>query len=121
MKTTITVLLAAMICIFLSGCVQKSYTRTLLFSLSAKNIQDIKNVGIRGNDNPFSWEHDFPMTFDAKDSTYKAIATMKTGYLFTEIKFSINGKFELQDQPNRKLQFNNKDTIHYNAAFDVRR
>ncbi|OYU81781.1 MAG: hypothetical protein CFE23_02540 [Flavobacterium sp. BFFFF1] len=102
----------------LTSCVQPSYNRTVVFELDAKAVKDIKTVGIRGNDKPLNWENDYPMQFDPKDSLYKATVTGKTGYLFTEFKFVVNGDFELKERDNRKVYFKNQDTIVYKATFD---
>ena len=104
----------------LAGCVQKSYDRTLIFTIDRPNIQDIKSVGVRGNDKPLNWENDLPLKFDSKSNTYKATVTLNSGYLFTEVKFTVNGEFELKNQENRRIDFRNKDTIYYHAAFDKR-
>lgn len=118
MKNQYLNLAIVLVSICLIGCVQKSYDRTIVFSLKANGIQRIENVGIRGNDRPLNWENDFPMYYDAKDDSYKANVTMNTGYLFTEFKFVVNGEFELQNQENRKLLFKAKDTIFYTAEFN---
>ncbi len=115
MKTAIKLLLLMLL---LSGCVQKSYDRTVLYVLDTKGIPNVKTVGIRGNDNPLSWEKDYLMVLDPNDSLYKATVTTRTGYLFTEIKFVVNGEFEFKDQPNRKIDFEKKDTIVYKAVFN---
>lgn len=44
--------------------------------------------------------------------------TGETGYLFTEVKFTVNGDFELKEKDNRKVVFQSKDTTYYNATFD---
>ena len=54
-----------------------------------------------------------------KDSFYQAIMTTKTGYLFAEIKCTVNGNFELQDQPNRRIEFDiQKDTTYVSFVFN---
>ncbi|MDI1256277.1 MAG: hypothetical protein PSV16_09250 [Flavobacterium sp.] len=111
-------LLAIMFLFAVCSCVQKSYNRTIVFKLDAKDIKNITTAGIRGNDKPLNWDNDFPMTFDPKDSLYKATITGNTGYLFTEVKFVVNGEFEFKDRENRKIYFENKDTIVYNAVFN---
>lgn len=100
------------------NCVQKSYKRTVVFQLDVKGIKNIKTVGLRGN-NPLNWNTDYEMIL-GKDSLYYATLSGETGYLFTEVKFTINGEFELIDQPNRRIYFDTKkDTTFYKAIFDV--
>ena len=101
-----------------NGCVQKSYTKTAVVTLSVTNRKDIKTVGVRGNGKPLSWDNDFEMTTVIKDSLYTAVITTVTGYKFAEIKFTVNGEFELKEQPNRRVVFSDKDTTYYNFIFD---
>ncbi|MCO5949801.1 hypothetical protein [Mucilaginibacter flavidus] len=102
-----------------SSCVQKSYKKTIIIKLTVNHIKDIKTVGIRGNGTPLSWDKDFPLTPLVKDSLYTLTATVNTGYKFAEIKFTVNGEFELKERPNRRLVFSDKDTTYYNAVFDL--
>lgn len=104
---------------FASSCVQKSYKKTVVVTLTVPNMRDIKTVGIRGEGKPLSWDSDFEMKPIIKDSIYTASATVVTGYKFAEIKFVVNGEFELKDKPNRRVVFSTKDTTYYNAVFDV--
>lgn len=103
---------------FASSCVQESHQRTVVFQLDVKGIKNIKTVGIRGN-NPLNWNSDYEMV-KGKDSMYSATISGETGYLFTNVKFTINGEFELVDKPNRKVYFDTKkDTTFYKAIFNV--
>lgn len=54
-----------------------------------------------------------------KDTSYEAIFSLTTGYKFTEAKFTVNGQFELTEKDNRRILFTDKDTIVYNAKFNV--
>lgn len=101
-----------------TSCVQKSYNRTVIFNLDVNGIKKIKTVGIRGNDKPLSWDYDYAMTL-GKDSIYTATITEATGYRFTSIKFTVNGDFELKEKANRKIYFEDKDTVVYYAKFNV--
>ena len=75
-------------------------------------------MGIRGQGKPLSWDNDFELKPVVKDSLYTATITAVTGYKFAEIKFTVNGDFELKEQPNRRVVFSDKDTTYYNAIFD---
>ena len=81
-------------------------------------MKNIKSVGIRG-EKPLDWNYDTEMTVIKKDSLYKATVTFETGYKFVEMKFTVNGDYELKDQPNRKIVFAVDGETNYNAAFDV--
>ncbi len=103
----------------LISCVQKSYKRTVSLLLDVSGNKDIKTVGIRGNDKPFSWDNDQEMEIVKKDSLYKTTFTIETGRLSTELKFTINGNFELQDKENRKVYFNQSGVTIYKAKFNI--
>lgn len=102
-----------------TGCVQKAYKKTVVITLTVQNMKDIKMAGIRGNGKPLSWDTDFEMKEVIKDSIYTATATTITGYKFAEIKFTVNGEFELKGLPNRRLVFSDGDTTYYNAVFNA--
>ena len=103
----------------LASCVQPSYNKTVVVTLDVSALKNIKSVGIRGEGKPLSWEADYPMTEVVKDSVYRAIITTKTGYLFAEYKCTVNGNFELQEQPNRRIIFDTKkDTTYVDLVFD---
>ena len=110
--------LTGLLLLLLAGCVQKSYKKTVVFTLLVPHIKDIKSAGIRGQGKPLSWDYDIKMTPIVKDSLYTATITTVTGYKFAEIKFTVNGEFELKEQPNRKVLFTNKDTTYYKAEFN---
>jgi hypothetical protein len=103
----------------LTSCVQKSYSRKVTLLLDVSGNKNIKTVGIRGNDKPFSWDYDTEMEIVKKDSLYKKTFEINTGRLCTELKFTINGDFELQDKENRKVYFNENSEAVYKAKFNV--
>ncbi|KAB1156653.1 hypothetical protein [Flavobacterium luteum] len=116
---TIALLTASILLLVNTSCVQKTYKKTVLFSLDVSKIKNIKTVGIRGWDNPLSWNNDYPMKEIVKDSLYQAIVTGKTGRICTEFKFSINNKVELEGKENRKVYFDAKnDTTKVSFVFD---
>lgn len=118
MRTIINLSIVFLLLLF-SSCVQKSYKRTVVFMLDVSKEKNVKKVGIRGNDKPLSWETDFGMKEIVKDSLYQATITEETGYLFTEIKFTVNDNFEFQNQDNRRIIFDTKkDTTFYKASFN---
>lgn len=112
------IILISLLLLLLASCVQKSYTKTVLVTLKVSNMKDIKSVGIRGQGKPLSWDNDYEMKPVVKDSLYTATITTVTGYKFAEIKFTVNGDFELKEQPNRRVVFSDKDTTYYNAIFN---
>ncbi len=105
--------------LFLGGCVQKAHLKTVFVTLTIHNHKNIGTVGIRGNGNPLSWENDYPMEAVIKDSVYKANFKTMTAFKFTEIKFTTDGTWELQNKPNRRVYYqDNKDTVFISAVFD---
>lgn len=102
-----------------TGCVQKAYKKTVVVTLNTAGKQNIQTVGIRGGGKPLSWREDLPMQPEVKDSLYTATVTAVTGYKFAEIKFTIDGEFELKEQPNRRVEFSEGDTTFYNAVFNI--
>ena len=118
MKTT-AIITAILLSLILTSCVQKTYKKTVVFSLDISKITNIKTVGIRGWDNPLSWDKDYPLQEIVKDSLYQAIVTGETGRICTEFKFSINDKLELEGKENRKVYFDTKnDTTKVSFVFD---
>lgn len=105
--------------IIINGCVQKSYKKTLVLQLHTEGMKNIKTVGVRGEGKPLSWRNDLAMMPLKKDSLYTATVTIITGYKYGEIKFTINGEFELEKKDDRKVYFNDKDTTVYEATFNI--
>jgi hypothetical protein len=106
--------------VLLTGCVQKVVKKTVVFELNTAGIQNIKSVGLRGNDRPLSWDKNYEMTAIKKDSLYTATITGTTGYKFSEIKFVINDGFEFENESNRRIVFADGDTTIYKATFNKR-
>ena len=104
--------------ILFTSCVQKTYKKTVVFTVDVSAVKNVKKVGIRGNDKPLSWEYDTEMKAIKKDSLYQITITGETGYTFTEVKFVVNDTFELQNQDKRKILFSEKDTTFYTAKFN---
>ena len=102
-----------------TSCVQKSSKKTIIIKLNVEGIKNVQAVGIRGNENPLSWDYDMELKPIIKDTLYTATFSLVTGYKFTEVKFTVNGQFELNEKDNRKILFSNKDTTFYEAKFDV--
>lgn len=110
----------ALLAYALAGCVQKTYRKTVVYRLHTAGVTNAQQVSIRGGDKPLSWDTGTDLRPIAKDSVYEIAVTYLTGYKFTEVKFTLNGEFELQDQPNRRVVFSEKDTTFYDATFNVK-
>jgi hypothetical protein len=112
------IIISAFALIGLTSCVQKSYNRKVTLLLDVSENKNIQQVGIRGENKPFSWNEDVAMEIVKKDSLYKKTFEINTGRLCTEIKFTINGEFELQEQENRKIYFAKNGETVYKAKFN---
>ena len=119
MKTLVTII-ALVLTLLVTSCVQKSYKKTIVFTLDASKIKNSKKVGIRGNDKPLSWDYNTKMNEIKKDSLYEITVTFETGYKFTEVKFVVNDNFEFKNEDNRRVVFSKKDTTFYNAKYNMR-
>lgn len=104
--------------IFIISCVQKTANQTITFELNVKGIPNIKTVEIRIDNEAIGWEKEMEMKPIIKDSLYSLTLTGKTGYLFTEVKFKINGEYELKELPNRKVIFDKSGTTLFKSTFN---
>lgn len=102
-----------------TSCIQKTKTQTVTLLLDVSSVKDIKTVGVRGVEKPFSWGYDMKMEVVKKDSLYKKTFVTETGRLCTEIEFTINGNFELQNKENRKIYFSDTKTTIIKAKYYV--
>lgn len=101
-----------------SSCVQKAYEREVTVYLTVKGKKNIKTVGVRGDGNALDWDKDLALKEVVKDSLYTTSFKMRTGYLFVEAKFTVDDAFELNDKPNRRIQFAKEGPTVYRAVFD---
>jgi hypothetical protein len=116
MKTNLLFCLALVA--LLAACVQETYTKTVVYTLHLTRAEATPTVGIRGNNKPLTWQSDTKMSLNSPDSTYRATVTYRTGYKFTEVKFVVNGTFELAERPNRRVVFSDADTTYYEGTFN---
>lgn len=106
------------------ACVQPAYDRTVVYRVDVSRVADVRAVGVRGSDQPLSWDTDLALT-PIPDSVglYGGAVTYRTGSLRTEVKFTANGTFELQNAPNRIVRLvpttRGNDTTVVRVTFDV--
>ena len=103
----------------LPGCVQKASDKTVVFLLDVSGHPNVQQVGLRGRDKLLSWDYDLQLTPIKKDSLYRVVVTTNTGYKATEVKFTLNGDFELKDKDNRRIELGPRDITVYRARFDI--
>ena len=119
MKTKLAII-ALLLSLILTSCIQKTHQKTVVFTLDASKIKNIKTVGIKGNDKPLSWSKNSEMKAIKKDSLYQLTITFETGYTFTEIKFMVNDSLEFENKNNRRVNFSTTDTTFYKAKFNYK-
>lgn len=117
MKTNTAIFLLLMSSL-LTGCVQKTKTQKVSYLVNVYGLKNIEKVGIRGADSPLSWEEDLIMQPIVKDSLYRVDVTYETGYKGTEVKFTVNGIFELQNRDNRIIRFSESGSTEARFVFD---
>lgn len=118
MKIILTIT-AALLLLLSASCVQKTQKRIVVFTLDVSKVDSIKKVGVRGQENPLSWDKDYQMKEIVKDSLYQVTIVGETGRICSEFKFSINEKLELEGKENRKIYFSTKtDTTKASFVFD---
>ena len=105
--------------LLLPGCVQKASDKTVVFLLDVNGHPNVQQVGLRGRDKPLSWDYDLQLTPIKKDSLYRVVVTTHTGYKATEVKFTLNGDFEMKDKDNHRIELDPGDTTVYRARFDI--
>lgn len=108
----------------LAGCVQPAYDRTVIYRVDVSKVSDVQSVGVRGRGGSLSWDRDVLMTPVADSAgLYEAVVTHRTGALTTEVKFTVNGTFELANADNRTVRWTatrvGNDTMVYRAVFNV--
>lgn len=87
-----------------SGCVQPAFDRSITYELDVSRVSGVRTVGVRGGDRPLSWDHDVAMRAVVPGSLYVATVTCHTGYLAKDVKFTVNGEFELVEPENRRVR-----------------
>ncbi|WP_336689557.1 MULTISPECIES: hypothetical protein [unclassified Chryseobacterium] len=105
-------------CFLMLSCVQKAYKQTVIYTVEIPDSEGVTSVGIRGKDKPLNWDQDTELKKINDKGVYQVKVTYLTGYKFTEVKFTRNGEYELQNMPNRRIEFNNSGITQYKAVFN---
>ncbi|PTX61605.1 hypothetical protein C8N46_104248 [Kordia periserrulae] len=103
------------------SCVQETHQKNITFKVDMNAVENVQNVGIKGNFTNPSWQKMIPLTDENNDGIYEVTIRRKTASNTVEFKFvNQNEQYELRNQPNRSLQLEYKpETISYETAFDV--
>ena len=98
---------------------QKTNRQTVIYSLKIVGFQNIRSVGVKGNNNPLSWDNETVLKEIVKDSLYQTTIIHFTGFKFTEVKFIVNGEMELLNLENRRVNFEPEAITKYEATFNI--
>lgn len=117
MKRFISICVAVLL---FASCVQETHTKKVTFSIDMNGVENVKNVGIRGDFLPNQWRETVPMTDENGDGIYEISFSEKTAIYGIEFKFvKNNSEFELEGQGNREIIFEYQpEIIHYSAKFN---
>ena len=86
------------------GCVQPTRDRTVVYDVTIPDSIRPSTVGLRGSGAPLSWQRDTALT-RTSDSTWRVVITHRTGFLGVEVKLTADGRFELENEANRRIPF----------------
>ena len=105
----------------LFACVQEEHLKTVTFTVDMSGMENIGNVGIRGQFTSPPWQVTLPMTDRNGDGIYELTLSETTAQSSVAFKFvNQDNVFELDCKPNRTIQFEYKpETLEYQAVFDV--
>jgi len=120
MKTSISLIAITVLFIALQSCVQEEHEKTVTFKVDMSQVENVKNVGIRGQFTAPSWEVTVPMSDDDQDGIYEVTLSQQTAQSQVQFKFvNQNDQFELAGKNNRHINFEYKpETIVYTAVFN---
>ncbi len=106
--------------LFTISCVQPTKKQRVEFTVDARELSDVNTISVRGSVPPLSWNQNYELEDNNHDSIYTGTIVFDIPYNFVEIKFVKNeNQFELNNQPNRKVVFDESQNTHFNAKFDV--
>ena len=119
MKNLIYVI-ALMVIVSLSSCVQEEHQKTIQFQVDMNGVENVNQVGIRGDFTDRRWQQTIPLSDENKDGIYEVSLTDTTAVYGIEFKFVLNGNdYELKDQKNREIVFEYRpEKIVYSAKFN---
>lgn len=104
----------------MTSCVQEEHQKTVTVYLDMSEVENVGNVGVRGNFTDKAWRETISLTDEDGDGIYTTTLSQKTAVYGIEFKFVNQGSdYELKDQPNRELLFEYKpEIIEYHAKFN---
>lgn len=118
---TIKITLLLLVALVSVACVQERHQKTITFKVDMRNVDNVEQVGIRGNFTEDRWNETVLMTDADGDGIYETTITRETAFNDIQFKF-VNQyeNFELKDSDNRILEFEYKpEVIIYEAIFNL--
>lgn len=109
-----------LIYLMITSCVQETHLKTVTFKVDMNEIENVSQVGLRGEFTNNSWTETLLLTDENKDGIYEGTFSQKTAQNNIKFKFvNQNNQFELIDENNRIIKFEYKpETINYEAIFN---
>lgn len=98
--------------LLLNACVQPTRDYRVQFDVKLPAQTKVTAVSIHGFDYPLNWQEGVQMEPVIKDSLYRVTLLFKTGRAYASYKFKLNGQYELDDQDNRIITFNEADSVY---------
>ncbi len=114
------VLAVTLACLALTSCVQETHTKNISVEVDMTNVENVADVGIRGNFTSPPWNKTLLLKDPDGDGIYAGSFTRQAANGNISFKFvNQSDLYELQGQNNRSLQFEYKpETITCKAVFD---
>jgi len=120
MKNIVNSALLLGLLVVLSSCVQQEHLKTVTFKVDMSQLENVSNVGIRGQFTSPPWEVTLPMEDKNSDGIYEVTLTESTAQSSVNFKFvNQNDQFELEGKPSRSISFEYEpETLEYQAIFN---
>lgn len=118
---TLQLTLLILIVLFSVSCVQERHQKTITFKVDMRHIENVNNVGMRGNFTDQPWSETVLFNDTDNDGIFETTITRETAFNSIQFKF-VNQleDYELKGANNRILEFEYKpETIIYEAKFDA--
>nr|WP_321234114.1 hypothetical protein [uncultured Psychroserpens sp.] len=102
------------------SCVQERHLKTITFKLDMRDVENLGNVGIRGDFTSNPWNETVLLSDHNNDSIFEGTFSEKTAANQIQFKFvNQHMVYELQDSDNRIITFKYQpETLVYEAIFN---
>lgn len=119
MENLLKIALGTILVLIFTGCVQEEHLKKVTFRVDMGAVQNIGEVGLRGEFTNPQWEPIITLLDTNGDHIYEVTISQITAQNMVEFKFVHNGIYELQDQENRVLHMKYEpEVLVYDAVFD---